>query len=74
LWELTAAGDRAGAREALPDEVLDELVIYGTAAQCGQHIRKIEAEYGIHVIATVYLPEGAGYDETVRAMASQRVT
>ncbi len=74
LWELTAADDRAGARAALPAEVIDELVIYGTAAQCGQHIRKIEAEYGIHVIATVYLPEGAGYDETVRAMASHRVT
>ncbi len=69
LWERAAAGDRAGARAALPVEVIDELVVSGAAAQCGRQIREIESKYGIHVIATLYLPDGTDYDETIRAMS-----
>ena len=49
--------------------MIDELVVSGSAAQCGRQIREIESTYGIHVIATLYLPEGADYHETIRAMS-----
>ncbi|MEM7287500.1 MAG: LLM class F420-dependent oxidoreductase [Actinomycetota bacterium] len=39
-WELWDAGDRAGSIEAMPDEVVDELVIHGTAEECRAHIER----------------------------------
>lgn len=37
LW---AAGDRKGANAVIPDEVVDQLVVHGTAEQCRAHIRR----------------------------------
>ena len=39
-WDLWAAGDRKGAMAALPDSVVDELVIHGTSAQCKARINE----------------------------------
>jgi alkanesulfonate monooxygenase SsuD/methylene tetrahydromethanopterin reductase-like flavin-dependent oxidoreductase (luciferase family) len=33
MWDAWAAGDRAGAAAAVPDEVVDALVLHGTPAQ-----------------------------------------
>jgi probable F420-dependent oxidoreductase len=37
-WDLWAAGDRKAAMAALPDSVVDELVVHGTAEQCKARI------------------------------------
>lgn len=39
-WELWDAGDRAGSIEAMPDEVVDQLVIHGTPEECRAHIER----------------------------------
>ena len=39
-WRLWAAGDRAGAVDAIPDQVVDELVIHGDAEACRAHIQR----------------------------------
>ncbi|MDT4937921.1 MAG: hypothetical protein QOG80_1592 [Pseudonocardiales bacterium] len=38
MHEAWAAGDRAGAAAAVPDAVVDELVVSGTAEQCREHV------------------------------------
>ena len=39
-WDLWAAGDRKAALAALPDSVIDDLVIHGTGAQCKARINE----------------------------------
>jgi probable F420-dependent oxidoreductase len=69
MWERLAAGDRSGARTRLPRAVIDELVVSGTPERCGDTLRSLEREYGIHLIATLYLASGQTYGEVIRAMA-----
>lgn len=39
-WSLWAEGDRAAAVEAMPDEVVDDLVIHGDPETCRAHIER----------------------------------
>lgn len=39
-WERWAAGDRKGSLEEIPDQVVDELIIHGTADECRSHIER----------------------------------
>ena len=38
MWDAWAAGDRKQAIAAIPDEVVDDLVVHGSAAACRQRI------------------------------------
>ena len=38
MWDAWAAGDRKGALAAIPDEVVDDLVVHGSVAECRAHI------------------------------------
>lgn len=40
MWEHWKQGDRKGALAAIPDEVVDELVIHGTPDECRAHIQR----------------------------------
>ena len=40
MWEAWAAGDRKGAVAAIPDEVVDELIVHGSAATCRARIQE----------------------------------
>ncbi len=40
MWDAWAAGDRKGALAAIPDEVVDELVVHGSFAQCRATIKR----------------------------------
>jgi probable F420-dependent oxidoreductase len=40
MWEHWAAGDRKAATEAIPDEVVDELVIHGDPGECRAHVQR----------------------------------
>lgn len=70
MWELFAAGDRAGARRALPQAVLEELVVWGSPEECGRRLGDIEKQTGIHPIATLALPEGGDALASIQAMAA----
>jgi hypothetical protein len=43
MWEAWAAGDRKGALAALPDHLVDGLVIHGSAEECVAGIRRYVA-------------------------------
>jgi probable F420-dependent oxidoreductase len=53
-----AAGDRAGAAAAIPDEIVDELVLHGTAESCRAQVQSY-ADAGVKtpVIALLPTPE-----------------
>ena len=40
MWSHWKAGDRKAALEAIPDEVVDSLVIHGAAEECREHIER----------------------------------
>ena len=40
MWDAWAAGDRRGARAAVPDEVVDALVVHGRPERCRAQVRR----------------------------------
>jgi len=42
-WERWSAGDRRGAAAAIPDEVVDELVVHGSPAECRARLAEWQA-------------------------------
>jgi probable F420-dependent oxidoreductase len=43
LWQAWAGGDRRAALAAVPDEVVDELIVHGSAAACADHLARFAA-------------------------------
>jgi probable F420-dependent oxidoreductase len=54
-----AAGDRAGAAAAIPDDVVDELVVHGTPEACREHVERY-ASAGVHTPVLALLPPPRG--------------
>lgn len=69
MWDHWAAGDRKAALAAIPDAVVDDLVIHGTPEQCKEHLRAY-VEAGVDTPAIAVLPFG-GIDpiQAVRDLA-----
>jgi probable F420-dependent oxidoreductase len=40
MWDAWQAGDRKAALNAIPDELVDQLIVHGPAAACREHIRR----------------------------------
>ncbi|MCZ7428567.1 LLM class F420-dependent oxidoreductase [Micromonospora sp. WMMA1949] len=55
MWEAWAAGDRRGASAAVPDEVVDALVLHGSPEQCVASVRRY-ADNGVDVPVVAVLP------------------
>ncbi|WP_433223796.1 LLM class F420-dependent oxidoreductase [Dactylosporangium sp. CS-047395] len=43
MWDAWAAGDRKGALAAIPDEVVDQLIVHGSPAACREHVARYAA-------------------------------
>ena len=58
MWTAWAAGDRKAALAAIPDEVVDELIVHGSPEQCRAHVlRYAEAGVKVPVMALIPTPE-----------------
>ncbi|MGX7826691.1 LLM class F420-dependent oxidoreductase [Actinokineospora sp. 24-640] len=68
MHEAWAAGDRAGANAAIPDEVVDELIVHGSPEQCREKVAAYQAA-GLTTPVIALLPTGADPAEMVRALA-----
>lgn len=68
MREAWAAGDRNAAMAAVPVEVLDSLIVHGTAEQCRDHINRYVAN-GLDTPIIATLPTGTSLIETARALA-----
>lgn len=68
MWELWQAGDRKGALAAVPDEVVDELVVHGSPAACRAHIQRY-VDAGVDTPALAIMPWGIEPTEAARLLA-----
>ena len=67
MWDAWAAGDRKAALEAIPDEVVDELVVHGSVAECRAHIQRY-VDNGITIPAPAVIPIGIDLAEAVAGL------
>jgi probable F420-dependent oxidoreductase len=68
MHEAWAAGDRAGANAAIPDEVVDELVVHGPVEKCRERVAEYVAQ-GLDTPVIALLPTGDDPAEMVRKLA-----
>ena len=68
LWDHWAAGDRRAALAAIPDEVVDDLVVWGEPARCQEHVARY-ADAGITTPVIALLPGDYDLQAVVRGLA-----
>lgn len=71
MHQAWAAGDRAAANAAIPDEVVDDLVVHGSVEQCREKIAAYVTA-GLDTPVIGLLPTGEDVTELVRALAPDR--
>ena len=71
MWDAWTAGDRKAATAAVPDEVVDDLIIHGTAEECAAGLRTYR-EAGVDVPIVKLLPLGPHHDLVAEASAVAR--
>jgi probable F420-dependent oxidoreductase len=55
MWQAWAAGDRKGALAAIPDAVVDELIVHGSPGECREKVAQYAAA-GVTVPVMALLP------------------
>ncbi|HEV7723194.1 MAG TPA: LLM class F420-dependent oxidoreductase [Iamia sp.] len=68
MWTAWKAGDRKAALEAIPDEVVDQLIVHGSPAECRDHIARY-VENGVTCPALAVLPFGLDPVQAARDLA-----
>jgi probable F420-dependent oxidoreductase len=68
MWAAWGAGDRKAALAAIPDEVVDALVVHGSPAQCRAHIRRY-VDNGVTVPVLALLPGGDDLAQSIQDLA-----
>jgi len=68
MWQLWQDGDRKGALAAIPDEVVDDLVVHGSYAQCRDKIGRYVAN-GVDIPVLAVLPFGVELADAVAGLA-----
>ncbi len=67
MHEAWAAGDRQAANAAIPDEVVDELVVHGPPEKCRERVAEY-VEQGLTTPVISILPTGDDPSDMVRAL------
>jgi len=68
MWDAWEVGDRKRALAAVPDEVVDSLIVHGSFDTCREHIDRYVAG-GVTVPALAVLPAGTDLADAVRGLA-----
>jgi probable F420-dependent oxidoreductase len=68
MWRLWKEGDRRGALAAIPDHVVDELIIWGPPEKCREHIQRY-IDAGVTTPALALLPFGYDQRQAIRDLA-----
>ena len=68
MWDHWAAGDRKAALAAIPDSLVDQLVVWGAPEQCREHIGRYH-EAGVTTSAIALLPFGVDQRQAIRDVA-----
>lgn len=75
MWDAWAAGDRKAATAAIPDEVVDDLVVHGSVEHCRARIQQY-FDNGVTTSSLAILPLDPELDHAgaVRALAPRTAT
>ena len=68
MWDAWAAGDRKGALAAIPDEVVDDLVVHGSPEECRAHVQRY-VDNGVTIPAPMVIPIGVSLEDAVAGLA-----
>jgi probable F420-dependent oxidoreductase len=68
MWRAWAAGDRRGAVAAVPDSVVDELVVHGSPEACREHVQRY-VDAGVTTPVLALFPVGGDLRKQVRDLA-----
>ncbi|HMJ74391.1 MAG TPA: LLM class F420-dependent oxidoreductase, partial [Iamia sp.] len=68
MWTAWKEGDRKAALEAIPDEVVDQLIVHGSPDECHEHLQRYVAN-GVTTVALAPLPFGYDVGQAVRDLA-----
>jgi probable F420-dependent oxidoreductase len=68
MWRLWKDGDRKAALAAIPDSVVDELIVWGTPEACREHIQRY-VDNGVTTPALALLPFGIDARQAIRDLA-----
>ncbi|MCU1498918.1 MAG: fgd1 5 [Acidimicrobiales bacterium] len=68
MWDHWAAGDRKAALAAIPDELVDTLIVHGSPEACREHIARYQAN-GVTTPALAILPFGLDQRQAIRDLA-----
>jgi probable F420-dependent oxidoreductase len=68
MWEHWKAGDRKAAIEAIPDRLVDQLIIHGSPEECREHVQRYLAN-GVTTTALALLPFGIDARQAIRDLA-----
>jgi probable F420-dependent oxidoreductase len=68
MWDAWKAGDRKGATAAIPDEVVDDLIVHGSPEACRDHVARYIAN-GVTTTALAILPFGIDNRQAMRDLA-----
>jgi probable F420-dependent oxidoreductase len=68
MWRLWKEGDRKAALAAIPDQVVDDLIVWGPPEKCREHIGRY-VENGVTTPALAVLPFGVDVRQAIRDLA-----
>jgi probable F420-dependent oxidoreductase len=68
MWDAWAAGDRKAALEAVPDHVVDELVVHGSVDECRAHVQRY-VDNGVTIPAPAIIPIGIDLADAVAGLS-----
>jgi probable F420-dependent oxidoreductase len=68
MWDAWKAGDRKAATAAIPDSVVDELIVHGSPDACRDHIQRY-IDNGVTTAALAIMPFGIDQRQAVRDLA-----
>ena len=72
MWRQWKEGDRKAALDEIPDEVVDQLIVWGTPEQCRAHVQRY-VDNGVTTPAPAILPfPGVDVRQAVRDLAPQQ--
>jgi probable F420-dependent oxidoreductase len=67
MWTAWEAGDRKGALAAIPDEVVDALIVHGSFDECRAHVGRYVAN-GVDIPVMAVIPIGVSLEDAVAGL------
>jgi probable F420-dependent oxidoreductase len=69
MWDAWADENPDGAKRAVPDAVIDELVVWGAPDACAARLDAIRASSGMRVMTMALVPPDATFEQTAGSYA-----